>query len=612
MHVFYEEDGGFKVGTVLVDNVSSLQVEAQHGKRSKVKSAAVVLRFGEPGLGAFLEAAHAVEAGIDPGFLWEVAPQEEFDFLALAREYFGHDPSQPEAAGLLMRLHGAPMHFYKKGKGRYRAAPPDALKAALASVERKRQQAETQAAYVAALARGELPEAFGPLLDELLYEPDRGSIQYKAVEAAAVQAGLSPLHLLARAGAVPSSHDFHLRRFLRDHFPGGTVFPDAGELPSHDDLPLAAVEAFSIDDASTTEIDDALSVVPHPGGGWQVGVHIAAPALGLAPGSLLDAAAAARQSTVYLPGSKITMLPEAVIDRYTLREGGARPVVSLYAYLDESLAPLGFETRVERVHVAANLRHDEIESRFTEQAIAAGALDFPFGPALARLHAFALRLEADRGRPELAPEKRDYAFYVEDGRVRIVERRRGSPMDRLVAELMILVNAHWGGELAEARVPAIYRVQNGGRTRMSLAPAPHEGLGVEQYAWSSSPLRRYVDLVNQRQIIARAQGEDPPYRKGADDLGVVVRDFEAAYEAYAEFQRQMERYWCLRWVEQESAWRTRATVLRENLVRLERIPLFTRVPSLPPDVAPGSAVEVEISAIDYLSLDFDCRFVARA
>ena len=93
---------------------------------------------------------------------------------------------------------------------------------------------------------------------------------------------------------------------------------------------------------------------------------------------------------------------------------------------------------------------------------------------------------------------------------------------------------------------------------------------------------------------------------------MVVRDFEAAYEAYGEFQRQMERFWCLRWVEQESAWRTRATVLRENLVRLERIPLFTRMPSLPGDVAPGSAVEVEIRDIDYLTLDFDCHFVARA
>lgn len=612
MHVFYEEDGGFKVGTVLADNVSSLQVEAPHGKRTKVKAGAVLLRFGEPGLAGFLEAAHRVEAAIEPEFLWEVAPQDEFDYQALAREYFGHQPTQVESAGLLLRLHGLPMHFYKKGKGRYRSAPPESLKAALASVERKRQQAEAQAAYAAALSRGELPEAFRPLLDELLYEPDRGSLEYKAVEAAAGQAGLSPLRLLARAGAVPSPYDYHLRRFLREHFPAGVHVAPVAPLPEHDDLPLAPVQAFSIDDVSTTEIDDALSVVPRPGGGWQVGVHIAAPALGLAPGGTLDELAAARQSTVYIPGDKITMLPDAVIERYTLREGGARAVVSLYAHLDDALAPIGFETRVERVHVAANLRHDDIEARFNEQSIAAGALDFPFGPELARLYAFALRLEAGRGRPEQAPDKRDYAFYVEQGRVRIVERRRGSPMDRLVAELMILANAHWGGELAAARVPAIYRVQNGGKTRMSTAPGPHDGLGVEQYAWSSSPLRRYVDLVNQRQIIARALGEDPPYRRAADELGVVVRDFEAAYEAYGEFQRQMERFWCLRWVEQESAWRTRATVLRENLVRLERIPLFTRMPSLPGDVAPGSAVEVEIRDIDYLTLDFDCHFVARA
>lgn len=610
MNVFYEEDGGFKVGTVLADNTSSLQVEAPHGKRSKVKANAVMLRFERPAPAEFLQGAQAVAEGVDAGFLWEVAPQAEFDYAVLARDYFGRDPSPVEAAGLLMRLHGSPMHFYKKGKGCYRAAPAEALKAALASVERKRQQAAAQAAYVEALTRFELPEAFRPKLPELLYEPDKASVEYKALDAACVATGLSAVHLLDRCGAIASSHDFHLDRFLRAHFPGGTGFPEPLAWVEPEGLSVADVRAFSIDDVTTTEIDDALSVTTQPGGGWLVGIHISAPALGIPPGGELDRIASGRLSTVYMPGRKITMLPDSVIDRFTLREGRDCPVVSLYARVDAALSISGFETRVERVPVVANLRHDALEDRFNEAALASGALDFPFGRELGVLHALAQRLEAARGKSAGGVERPDYNFYVEDERVRIVQRRRGSPVDKLVAELMILANAQWGRQLADANVAGIYRAQTNGRVRMSVVPAPHDGLGVEQYVWSTSPLRRYVDLLNQRQIVAFARQEPPPYARAADDLVVAMRDFEAAYDAYADFQRGMERYWCLRWVVQEHAWRLPATVLRESLVRIDTIPLVVRVPSLP-ELAPGTPVDVELSDVDLLQLEVHCRFVGR-
>jgi len=610
VNVFYEEDGAFKVGAVLADNNSSLQVEAAHGKRSKIKANAVVLRFDQPGLTPFLDGAQRVADELDANFLWEVAPPDEFEFAALARDYFGHEPSPPESAGLLIRLHGSPMHFYKKGKGRYRAAPADALKAALASVERKQQQAEAQSACTDGLARFELPEPIRAKLDELLYDPDKGSIEFKALEAACAITGLGAPQLLARCGAIPSTHDYHLNRFLREHFPAGTGF-GAIDLPVEPlDLPLAAVQAFSIDDATTTEIDDALSVTPLPEGGWLIGVHIAVPALGIPVGGRLDAIAARRLSTVYMPGRKITMLPEPVIDRFTLSEGSQAPVLSLYARVAPDLTTAGFDTRIERVAILANLRHDALESIFNEAALAGAAMDFPWGEELRVLWRYATHLEAARGKADAGPDRQDYNFYVEDDRVRIVERKRGSPMDKLVAEMMILANSEWGRQLAQSEVSAIYRVQGGGKVRMSTIPAPHEGLGVAQYAWSSSPLRRYVDLVNQRQIIALARGEAAPYRKGGDALAIAMRDFELAYDAYAEFQRGMERYWCLRWILQEQAQRTRATVVRESLVRIERIPLYLRTPSLP-EIAPGTAVEVELSAIDLFRLEADCRFLTR-
>jgi exoribonuclease-2 len=134
MNVFYEEDGGFKVGAILADNATSLQVEAPHGKRSKIKTASVLLRFEQPALSAFMDAAQRSAEQIDIDFMWECCGADEFDAEVLGREYFGHAPNVLEAAGLLLRLHGAPMYFYKKGKGRYKAAPADALRAALASI----------------------------------------------------------------------------------------------------------------------------------------------------------------------------------------------------------------------------------------------------------------------------------------------------------------------------------------------------------------------------------------------------------------------------------------------------------------------------------------------
>ena len=610
MNVFYEEEGSFKVGAVLADHGTSLQVEAPHGKRSKVKAGNVLFRFDQP-LQGFLETAHKAADDIDLEFLWECCGQDEFSYDALARDYFGHSPSAQESAALLIRLHGAPVYFYKKGKGRYRAAPPDALKAALASLERKRQQALLQSQYVEQLTRCELPEPFRARISELLYKPDRNTVEVKALEQAASALKLTPLRVLEKCGAIGSSHDYHLNRFLFEHFPRGTGFPELGGAPPSIELPMAQVQAFSIDDATTTEIDDAFSVEPLPGGGWRVGIHIAAPAVGIPAATALDEVAAARLSTVYMPGGKITMLPEPVIASYSLTEGRICPAVSLYLELGPDLAVRATSTAVEQLRIAANLRHDALEEQFNEQTLSAGLGEFPFAGELKLLWELATVFEAGRGRPEpVRMVQMDYNFYVESDRVRIVERKRGSPVDKLVAEMMILVNSEWGRALAEAGVPAIYRVQSNGKVRMSTVPSAHQGLGVAQYIWSSSPLRRYVDLINQRQIIAWQHGEAPPYVANSEPLLAAMRDFEVMYEIYADFQRTMERYWCLRWLIQEGVSTTRAEVLRESLVKIDRIPLVARVVSLP-ELQPGTRVSLAVSHIDLLDLTFHAEYLGK-
>jgi exoribonuclease-2 len=608
MNVLFEDDGQLKAGAVLADNDASLQVEAVSGKRLKIKAGHVLLRFVAPGPGDALAEAQKLAAELDPAFLWDASGDAEFGFDELAREYYGGQPSPAQAASVALLLHASPMYFYKKGKGRYKKAPPDALRAALASVERKAREAEQIAGWTGELAARRLPDALRAKLPMLLYKPDKNTLEWKALSAACDALKTNPVELLAACGALPSTHEFHFNRFLAEAFPQGVAFPEWGALPGLPELPTAALRAFSIDDATTTEIDDAFSVRELPNGHYEVGIHIACPALSLPRGSALDRIARARLSTVYMPGRKLTMLPDAAIGAFTLQEGTAPPALSLVVEITADGAPVRHETRVQRVPIAANLRLDAVGGAFANDL--PSPADPPWTQELRVLWKLAQHLSAQRGKNDV--NRIDYSFYVDwdagaDGHVAIVPRERGSPLDKLISELMIHVNNTWGRELAEHKAAGLYRVQAAGKVKMSTRPGEHQGLGLTHYLWASSPLRRYSDLVNQRQLLAVAAGETPPYAENDADLFAALADFEATYSQYAEFQDRMEHYWCLRWLLQENVTEVVGRVIRENLVRLERLPLVVRVADLPPQ-APDTAVRLAVSRIDLLAATFDCRF----
>jgi len=609
MHVLYEEEGDFKVGAVLAEAPASLQVESPHGKRSKIKAANVLMSFEQPAGAELLAQAKLFAEGLDVEFLWQCCGSAEFGFRDLAREYAGREPTPVEAASVLFKLHSAPIYFHRRGRGRYQAAPAEILKAALAAQEKKRLVQERVADWAARLARGECPPEIALLRDELLYAPDRNKPETKAFEQACRETGLTPARLFERCGRLPDSHDYHLGRFLHEFFPRGTGFPPhelPGGLP---DLPRAEVEAFSLDDVGTTEIDDAFSLVRTSEDGWRVGIHIAAPALGFAPGSPLDAIARERLSTAYMPGRKFTMLPDDAVERFSLDHGSDQYAVSLY--VDVSARDFSIRarhSRLERVRIAANLRHADYDA-LNERFDAGGRVGLPFEEELRTLWRFAVALEAKRGKPSVNAANLDYNFFVRDGRVEIVPRRRGAPLDKLVSELMILANTSWGELLAERDVAALYRVQTYGKVRMSVHPEPHEGLGVSCYAWLTSPLRRYVDLVNQWQLVAALSGARAPFARNSDALLSALRAFETTYARYDEHQRAMEGYWCLRWLLQERIEEIDALLLRENLVRLAGLPLVARVPSLPP-LEPGTRVRLRVDAVDLLERGLACSYRA--
>jgi exoribonuclease-2 len=302
------------------------------------------------------------------------------------------------------------------------------------------------------------------------------------------------------------------------------------------------------------------------------------------------------------------MLPEVAIRPFSLDAGETKPALSLYLEVAPDFTIVHQHSCLERVQIADNLRHDTLEPYFNETTLEQDS-GHPLWSSLVFLFRFAESLEKARGKYDpTRPQPVDYNFYVTDGIVSIINRQRGSPMDKLVAELMIAANSQWGLLLAEHGVPGIYRAQNGGKVYMTTKAEGHQGLGVAQYAWCTSPLRRAVDLINQRQLISVLTLQEPVYAANGDEIVGHMRNFDQTYNAYNEFQTRMERYWCLQYLIQEGVGEIDATVWRENLVRLESLPYMTKVHSLPA-MKPGSKVRLAVQKVDTLLMELECKFL---
>lgn len=607
MNVLFEENGALRAGVLLSEQTDAISVELPTGKREKIRLDRVLLHFSRPLPQQMLAEGEKLSTEIDREFLWEVAGEHEFAFGELARDFFGHAASPVEAAAMLEVLYGSPDLFARRAPGLFSAVSKETRLAAEKAALRKQKQFEKQTALAEQLVSGALPKEIAARMPSVLYKPDPSWIEHKALVQACEQSRLSPPRLLVRCGALRGASDYHMGRFLLDYFPQGRGFDSSLPLDDLPDLPIAEVQAFSIDDSSTTEIDDAFSVTHLPNGTVRVGIHIAAPALGFAPDSELDKVAKARLSTVYMPGDKITMLPPDVVSPFSLNEGTACPAVSLYLTVldDGSHRIVGEESRIERVPIARNLRYPALDSQFSVENIEAGRMDFPFGAELMFLHGLANRLQTVRGKPD--QEQIDYIFSFQDEKIDVAQRRRGGPPDKVVAELMIYLNSAWGKLLGDRDIRALFRVQEGGKVRLSLYPAPHAGLGVAQYLWSSSPLRRYCDLLNQWILIARLFEEPSPFSDREADLLRLLRDFEQTYAAYDEFQRNMERFYGLRYLQQEGIAQTTATVVRDRLVRFDKVPIWQRTPSLP-DLPQGTRVVVDVTNLDEFELTLHAEF----
>lgn len=645
MYLLYEEGGDIKIATVQSASGSgdaeSWQATGLSGKKIKLKAKEVWLRFEKPQAQQVMDEAKILSKDIDLQLLWDCAPDEEFGLVDVSLEYFGAQASISEQVALGIALQGAPVFFRRKGRGRFQRAPLEQLQAGLAALERKQKELEQQAVWQQDLVSGIFPTALQSQAKQLLFSPDKNTSAYKAFLAACTETGESPAQLMIRCGAIDSPLDYHQGMFLKAHFPNGSAHQESLAVDQTvldrviSELPLAQVNAFSIDDSGTTEIDDALSVTALVDGKHRIGIHIAAPGLAIAKDDPLDQVARTRMSTVYFPGNKITMLPDSVIKQFSLDAGAARPALSIYVDIDSSgiLDKDSLQMRTEMVPMGANLRLEDLEHQVTEESLSDESSYFSYRQELSVLWTAAKLLHAGRQGQRvingLRPEQlgmvdpnalpRDFHFQITAvqgvDRVEITPRQRGSILDTIVAEWMIYCNSASGHLLAEHGLPGLFRTQKGWgplRTRMQTTPGPHEGLGLDYYAWCTSPLRRYSDLVNQWQLIALAKHGVAakmvaPFPPKDSNLMGIAADFEACYQAYGEYQDRLEKYWCLRWIAQDGgAKKVFVRHLKEGMSRLESIPLHLPVPELAMHPRMTRA-EVAISDVDLLQLSAGVR-----
>ena len=647
MNLLYEEGGDIKIAAVQsatgTGDAESWQATSLSGKKIKLKAKEVWLRFEKPEAQAAMDEALVLSKDIDLQLLWDCAPEEEFGLVDVSLEYFGSQATISQQVALAIALQDAPVFFRRKGRGRFQRAPLEQLQAGLAALERKQKELEQQSVWQQDLVAGIFPDSLKSSAKQLLFSPDKNSSAYKALIAACTETGESPAQLMIRCAAIESPLAYHQGMFLKAHFPNGAAHhvnigvDQAAYDAAIAELPLAEVNAFSIDDSGTTEIDDALSVTELVEGGHRIGIHIAAPGLAISKDDPLDQVARNRMSTVYFPGNKITMLPDSVIEQFSLDAGAPRPALSIYVDLDADgiVNRDTLKMRAEMVPMTANLRLEDVEHLVSEESLVDEGASYLYRKELAILWRAAKLLHAGRQEKRIAnglraeqlgvidPNAlaRDFHFQIQDvdgvQRVEIIPRQRGSILDTIVAEWMIFCNSASGQLLADNGLPGLFRTQKGWgplRTRMQTTPGPHEGLGLDYYAWCTSPLRRYSDLVNQWQLIALAKhgvtakmmAPFPP--RDATLMGIAA-DFESCYQAYGEFQDRLEKYWCLRWITQDGdSKNVYVRHLKEGMSRVELVPLQLPIPELASHPRMTRA-EVAVADVDLLQLSAAVRVV---
>jgi exoribonuclease II len=612
-----------------------LQVIDPRGRHLSVNGDRVAIVHGPAHEGDFpkavrsiLDKVHNLQSEVDIALLWESLGNSgrEFQPQELAEIFFSQ--STPETASAIFHALSNDNLFFKRNGLRFLPKTNDQVTTEQTRRTRQRQREEVRDHLTESVKRLVYePAAITPemeaIIDRLQSWMRHGTgDELEAILGRVVgpdQARNAAYDILMRAGRISPDTDRFLvisgikEAFSPEQTKAAADLVPASHVNGREDF--RNLPAISIDDEDTVEIDDALTIRMEENQ-YVVGIHIADASAFIAKGDLLDLEAFRRASTIYLPTTFVPMMPERLsTDLASLKQDLDRPAFTAEVRFDSSLKRLDHRLLLSSIRVQERLTYDEADARIRSN-----------DPNLTALHRIALRLREDREvhgavnfrRPEL--KIRVYRSGTED-EIRVTAIDPNSMSRILVSEMMVLLNSIAADFAAIHNLPVIFRTQEPRerpptetfaipdalafeklrrtfrRSRLSLTPGTHSGLGLTAYTQVSSPLRRYSDLVTQRQFTALLQGKAIPHAR--EELLQVLAAAEGAELEIRSLEERSTSYWLLTYLAREKMGVVlNAVVLdRKGTLELDNYYLRGKLPD-PGTEEPGSIIQVTIDGID--------------
>ena len=582
------------LGVIVKDQGERIQVQNVANQVVKVPLKQVLCDYGRcptnnpvPTLVELQNQISALQSEIDLELLWEElrSKPELTTIPQIAQDYFG-TAEKPQLSAMARLLVSDSLHFQRNGVS-FTAHTPEEV-AQLTELRRARAEkaalkertnvwlAKVIAANAEQCAKAplEVPAELEPFVKRCLDYLMRGYNSDAVNLLSAATSRLSPrelaLSMLRKVNRLPAdADDFLLANGIHAGFTDEALqftqaLPPYTPSPEREDL--THLEIASIDDEWTREIDDALSLETLPDGSYQVGIHLANPSYFIHKDDLLDQIAAERPLSLYLPTTTVTMFPEHLgCDLASLNAGEQRPAMSFLVKMNPDGEILDWRFCPSRICVTHRLTYIEADRILQE-----GAENDSLTVALRELNRLAeayRRIREEAGavslnRPELKIRVRNDIITVE-------REDQETPSHNLVREFMVMANYLAAKYALRNDLPIIYRCQEAPlddvhsvihydpvefdqqvrkmkRTRLSTYPAPHFGLGLDLYAQVSSPLRRYADLVMQRQLEAHLTGQPLPYQQ--TELFGILDNVDHTSAQNRGLEREAKAYWVLEYL----------------------------------------------------------------
>jgi exoribonuclease-2 len=632
--VEYLDENRLKPGLVVREPANQAVVLDANGRERPISRDLILVRHSDrsatreslPLVLASIEEERArLAAELDLNLMWEVVRENDRGYAAeeLAELFFGHR-SPLGSAVMFDALFSDRLYFVRRHM-EFVARSSEQVERLRTQYDKMRLRSEEgrriRGLLRSILEQGAIPprDEAAPLIAELTRYLENSHTRSREVTTL-LEAAWSEMppaeaayEILDRLGAAPPGPRFALIGGVRTSF-NEAALAEAASISAPARPGGGDDGAVTIDDEETVEIDDALSCEPLPDGGLRVRIHIALVADFVPRGGAMDVEAAARGATVYLPEATIRMLPDAIsTGSASLIAGQDRHVLTTDVRLSPSGEMVGCSIYPSSIRVAARLTYDDADR----------LLDGGATPECAQ-RAAALRMLLDgaaklrerrRAAGAILTQRREPKIRVADGEIELKVIDNNSPSRQLVAEFMVLSNHAAARFASERRIPIIYRVQPGTggapaaqRPRLSLYPEFHAGVGLECYAQASSPIRRYMDLILQRQLVA-ALAENSAAAYQPDDLLTVLAAAESADAEGRELERHAKRYWMLRYLKRHALDRPlEAIVLRDGAsAELDAYAVRGTLHGAP-NVASNARILVQIGRIEpirgWLTLDY--------